>query len=638
VTPPRWLTHVVLDIPSYAWAALWLGLMLVALAMVTRVEGVPGAQAVNQAQVILVGQAWQTSETVQLPHVWDDAQRRWAGEAHYRLLLPEVFKDMARADGQGLALLLPRVGVRYRVLLNGEEVASQAWHRGAGYTDAGIHAHFIALQPSMLAPEWADNRLDIQLKGQALRISGLSAVWVGPRDALWQRYQWLNWWQVSLTWMVTAAAFMLGLLSLLIWTKSAERLLGLLAGSLLVLSVRLWLSAPVFLPGPFWVWDYLHKLSFTWYCGFIYLFMSEMFQFRQSSVRKLVVIMMWLCPFWLGWVAWTQNYQLYRLWTGVIALVCVLSLLMVIHRARWGMDVQQRLMVVVGLATMITGLRDFLVVQMGFPGDVDIRWMTPGSLVMMFAMGSVLLQRTALSMGKVSRQNAELARQAGEREREIHAVHERLRRVENQRVLEAERRRLTRDMHDGLGSQLVQTLNMVRSSGKNMDSAQVAAMLHHALEELRMTLDSLEPMGGDLPTILGTLRQRIGPALQVAQIKLDWQVEEVPAVPSLEARGVMHLFRCMQEVFANVVKHAHASRVTVRTWATDGWVHLSVIDNGIGLGNKPELAFSSGGRGTGNIRLRAAEIGAEVVFSAASPGTCVAFSFAVSTVTTSRLG
>jgi signal transduction histidine kinase len=285
-------------------------------------------------------------------------------------------------------------------------------------------------------------------------------------------------------------------------------------------------------------------------------------------------------------------------------------------------------MVVVSLATMATGLRDFLVVQMDFPGDTDIRWMTPGSLVLMFAMGWVLVRRTAQAMEQVAQLNTELARKVGEREAELHAVFDRLRVVENQRVLEAERRRLTRDMHDGLGSQLVQTLNLVHSSGAKVDSASVASMLNHALEELRMTLDSLEPMDGDLPTILGTLRQRIMPTLHAARIELDWQVEAVSAVPGLEVRGVMHLFRCLQEVFANVVQHAQATRVTVRTWERGGRVFLSASDNGVGLGEPLESGFREGGRGISNIRLRASEIGAEVRFSSAHPGTCVTFSFA----------
>ena len=613
--------------PAYFWAGLLVGVMLLALGLATRVGHVPGAVAIEQATVLLAGQAETSATAVDLPHVWDNERRSWRGEAHYRLALPEALAQAGQLEN-GLGLLLPRVGVRFRVLFNGQELSAECWRRSSGYCDAGTRAHFVQLPQRLMTPQWADNRIEVQLKGQLLRISGLSPVWVGPRDALYQRHRWLSWWQVNLTWMVAASSFMMGVLSLLIWSRTAEPLFGLLGGGLVVLTVRLWLSTPVFLPGPFLVWDYVHKLSFTWYCGFTYLFMSELFNFRQSLVRKLVVVMMALGPFWLALQAWLENYQLYRLWTGVIVLVCMLALLKVMHRARWGMNVNQRLMVVVGMATMATGLRDFLVVQMDFPGDTDIRWMTPGSLVLMFAMGWVLVRRTAQAMEQVAQLNTELARKVSEREAELHAVFDRLRVVENQRVLESERRRLTRDMHDGLGSQLVQTLNLVHSSGAKVDSASVANMLSHALEELRMTLDSLEPMDGDLPTILGTLRQRIMPTLQAARIDLDWQVEAVSAVPGLEVRGVMHLFRCLQEVFANVVQHAQATRVTVRTWERGGRIFLSATDNGVGLGEPMESGFREGGRGISNIRVRATEIGAEVRFSCAHPGTCVTFSFA----------
>lgn len=614
-------------VPAYLWAAFLLVVLLVLLATVTQGSAPPGAAQVTRADRVTFRNGVETVQPVALPHLWDDGTKTWGDEVHYRLRLPPTPPEATSGDAQ-LALLLPRIGVRFRVLFNGQEVESQAWRRGPGYFDAGTHAHFVPLPPSLRKPQWEHNRVEIQLQPQALRISGLAPVWVGSRDALQERHQRLIWWQVHLTWMVAASALMMGLLSLLIWMMSEERLLGLLAAGLLVLTLRLYLSTPLFLSGPFLAWDYLHKLTFTLYCGFLYLFISELFDFRQSVVRKLVKIMMVIGPFWLGVLVWTQNYNLYRLWTGVIVLVCVLALLKVIHRARWGMDVNQRLMVVVGLATMVTGLRDFLVVQVGLPGDVDIRWMTAGSLVLMFAMGWVLVQRTSQSMEQVERLNAELAHKVNEREDELHAMFSRLRAVESQRVLETERRRLTRDMHDGLGSQLVQTLNLVHSSGERVESATIAFMLSHALEELRMTLDSLEPMGGDLPTILGTLRQRIAPALKVAGIELDWQVQEVPVVPGLEARGVMHLFRCLQEVFANVVKHAHASRVAVRTWQDGERICLSVTDNGVGLGEAPESGYREGGRGISNIRLRAAEIGAEVWFSGALPGTRVTFSFA----------
>jgi signal transduction histidine kinase len=614
-------------LPAYLWAGVMVVAMLLVLALVTRVGVIPGAVAIKQAQVWAGEVPSGEGQVTSLPHVWNNQRRDWDGLATYRLRLPA--KLAGKQTDSGLGLLLPRIGVRYRVLFNGQELAAECWRRGPGYCDAGVRSQFVALPSALMAAVWADNHIDIQLQGQKLRISGISPVWVGEADALHQRHRWLDWWQVDMTWMVTASAVMMGLLSLILWLRTGERLFGLLSGGLMALTVRLWLSTPVFVAGPFALWDYVHKLSFTWYCGFLYLFISELFTFRQGFVRRLVVAMMVVGPAWLLLLEWTANYQLYRWWTGVIVAVCLVALVAVIHRARWGMNVNQRLMVVVGVAVMVTGLRDFLVVQLGLPGDVDIRWMTPGSLVLMFAMGWVLVRRATVAMEQVARHNTDLSRRVGEREAELHSVFDRLRVAENQRVLEAERRRLTRDMHDGLGSQLVQTLNLVHSSGERVSSAAVAPMLSHALEDLRMTLDSLEPMEGDLTTILGTLRQRISPTLQAANIDLVWEVEEVSTLPGLEARGVLHLFRCLQEVFANVVKHAQASQVTVRTREMGGRVELSVCDNGIGLGLMPDQAFRDGGRGIGNLRLRAAEIGADVRFSDGRPGACVSFSFPV---------
>ena len=68
-------------------------------------------------------------------------------------------------------------------------------------------------------------------------------------------------------------------------------------------------------------------------------------------------------------------------------------------------------------------------------------------------------------MGESVRLNAELSSRVEERGQELRTVFDRLRRVEAQRVLDEERQRLMRDMHDGLGSHLVQTLNMVHHSG-----------------------------------------------------------------------------------------------------------------------------------------------------------------------------
>ena len=618
--------------PAYFWAGWLVLLMLGVLGWSTGVGTVPGAEKLVTADMVVLGgasaQRQKAVQRVDLPHIVQEPRRDFSGQARYTLAWTVAPEGLGAAGMQGI--LLSRVGPRFRVSVNGAEVGGEGWYRGAGYFDSGTQSHLVMVPASLLDDRPGGNVIQVDVLGQPLRISGLGPVWIGDAHALTERLRWLTWWQVNLTWMVMGSAGLMGLLTLVIWIQTGERLFGLLAGGLLFLTVRLTLSAPVFLPGPFVVWDFVHKLSFAWYCGFLYLFMSALFHFHLSLVRKVVVGMMAVAPLWLLVLFWSGDYRLYRAWNWVILLVCLMSLSMVIHRARWGWDVNQRLLVVVGLATMVTGLRDFLVVQLGWPGDADVRWMTPGSLVLMFAMGAVLVRRTGALMGESVRLNTELSSRVEQRSLELRTVFDRLRRVEAQRVLDEERQRLMRDMHDGLGSHLVQALNMVHHSGERVSSVAVAGMLTHALDELRLTLSSLEPMDGDLATALGVLRARMAPALEAAGIELVWEVAEVPKVQALEAASVMHLFRCLQEVFANVVKHAQASRVTVRTWEEGGRVRLSVADDGVGMGLTDPA--SSGGlpgqrQGLGNLRVRAAAMGAHLHFSSGGPGTVVSFIF-----------
>jgi signal transduction histidine kinase len=613
--------------PAWLWVGALLTLILGGLVLVSQPPRLEGAVTLDRAWVSLQSPysmlaAPPPEKSVALPHVWDDESPPWEGTARYRLDWPT---NLVPGHGEPLALYLPRVGARYRVWLNDQLIASEGWVE-PGYVDTSVVPQLVDLPPALLRADAAANSLVVEVRGRLLRKSGLAPVVIGPRAVIEARYTKIYWWQVNATWMVAACSVFLALLSGLIWLQARERVFALLGLASVAWAVRLALT-PLVQPGmPFELWFYLHKLSFTVYCGFLYLFLWELFDFRQGFARRLVVGLLWIGPVWLAVTTWSGNYNLYRIWTGMIAGVSVITLVLMFFRARWGLDSNQRLMVVVGIVTLVTGVRDFLVVQMGLPGDGDLRWMTTGSLVFMLTLAWVMVQRTSSYVLQIGQLNRDLEMRVQDKERELRDAFEQLREAERRQVLEQERQRLTRDMHDGLGSQLVQTLNAVRSH-EPAPPAALEAMLSHALEELRMTLDSLEPLEGDLPAILGTLRRRLAPALDAAGIELVWQVEEVaPLVvhgQPMDSRGVMHLFRCLQEVFANIVKHAQASQVTVRTWMEDGAALLSVTDNGRGLG----AGHRDGGRGLSHIRLRAAELGATVRFGDAGPGTVVCFRF-----------
>lgn len=612
------------DSKAWVWVAFILAIVLSLLAWVSFPQQLPDSTVFAKAEIQELNADGQLgpARVVSLPHFWDEDRQLQTERVRYRMHLPAI--NSSSAQPQNWGLLMTRVGARFQVRLDGQLIHSAFW-RSEDYVDTTVVPHWIVL-PASYDPAQA-HVLEVDVDGLKLRKSGLGHLVLGPADEIRSRHERIVWWQVYLTWMVAACSGMLSLMTGLIWTATRERMFGWLAIAAFAWMLRLILTPLVQPAMPFEAWFFLHKLSFTFYCGFLYLFLWDLFGIKDEKGRYLIWLLLWVSPVWIIAIILTGNYDGYRLWTGFFALISVWTFFNMMRRARWGLDANQRLIVVVSAVTLVTGLRDFLVVQFGALGDADFRWMTPGSLVFMLTLSLVLVQRMARYVDQIQAFNEELNLKVRDKEVELTQAFEQIRQAETQQVLIKERARLTRDMHDGLGSHLVQTLNAVRS-GSQISITQLEQMLSTALEELRMTIDSLENMEGDLPTMLGTLRRRIGPTMEVAGIDLEWAVEDVPALldkqgKALEAKSVMHLFRCLQEVFANVIKHARATRVRVATSLTPAGVVLDITDNGQGMRQEQR----EGGRGLDNIRLRAQSIGALVEWFSSEAGTQVRFVF-----------
>jgi hypothetical protein len=99
---------------------------------------------------------------------------------------------------------------------------------------------------------------------------------------------------------------------------------------------------------------------------------------------------------------------------------------------------------------------------------------------------------------------ATLARRLAERERELAASHARLRQVEREQTLMAERQRLMREMHDGVGSSLMSALRWVEQGRPG--EVDVAQVLRESIDDLKISIDSLEPVDADLLALLAGLR------------------------------------------------------------------------------------------------------------------------------------
>ncbi|MDL2058944.1 ATP-binding protein [Mesosutterella sp. AGMB02718] len=190
-----------------------------------------------------------------------------------------------------------------------------------------------------------------------------------------------------------------------------------------------------------------------------------------------------------------------------------------------------------------------------------------------------------------------------------------VRREAEQEAVARERARYIRDMHDGLGAELVSTLAAAKT-GKLSQEALVDS-LQSCLDQMRLAIDSSGVGTEDLTAALANLRYRMEPRLRAAGIHLVWDVSGMPddfACPpelSFCALGVL------QEALTNAVKYSGADRLEVKASVDGGVLLLSAADNGRGMAPGAVSDRSQGnGLGLANMNRRVREAGGELSVSA----------------------
>ena len=175
------------------------------------------------------------------------------------------------------------------------------------------------------------------------------------------------------------------------------------------------------------------------------------------------------------------------------------------------------------------------------------------------------------------------------------------------------REHLLREMHDGIGAQLITALRGVERGALGLK--QVAQSLQDSLDELRMLMDSTEP-NTHLAVVLAAWRNRWEAKLATAGVTLSWQIDDSLDTVSLSGDASLQIIRILQEAAANVVKHSQATHMVlnaaVKTSEAKRVVHIVISDDGIGF---TPGAARVGARGLKNMQLRASEIGAQLTLA-----------------------
>lgn len=146
----------------------------------------------------------------------------------------------------------------------------------------------------------------------------------------------------------------------------------------------------------------------------------------------------------------------------------------------------------------------------------------------------------------------------------------------------AERQRIARDLHDGVGSQL--TVAMALLDAQNPKEFRVLQELQMCLLGIRLTVDALSPSSDPLTVRLASLRHRIQPALEQRNIRLVWNIQPPDGLPVPSDSTASEIVFIMQEALSNVLHHAQATEVVMamsHDVHTGVW-RFEVCDNGVG--------------------------------------------------------
>ena len=182
---------------------------------------------------------------------------------------------------------------------------------------------------------------------------------------------------------------------------------------------------------------------------------------------------------------------------------------------------------------------------------------------------------------------------------------------------EEERKRLARELHDGLGQMLTAIKLQVegleaRLSNEgvpNTNLTPLKTLITQTIQETRSISNNLMPsVLSDFGLIAGLKmlvdsNGRSGNAVNALQITL--QADEWLADPAhrLDPNVEITLYRVTQEAITNAIRHGRASRINVQLFEKDQYLHLTVADNGAGFDIR-RLETEPRGQGVHNIQER----------------------------------
>lgn len=180
-------------------------------------------------------------------------------------------------------------------------------------------------------------------------------------------------------------------------------------------------------------------------------------------------------------------------------------------------------------------------------------------------------------------EKARLVEDLAKREEQVRALAEHMLHVE-----EAERRRISRELHDEAGQSLLcvrLNLEMIEQSmppdaEQRLRLGEVREMTEHTILEIRRLIAALSPAVLEQLGLGAALRQLVNRFRSVHAARVKLQLTRIQNVPK---KLEIIVYRLIQECCNNIAKHSMATHVNISASTADGILRLQVEDNGVGF-------------------------------------------------------
>jgi signal transduction histidine kinase len=552
-----------------------------------------------------------------LPDSWRVSRRGASGYGWYRIQL-----TLAEQPSSAIGLLISMVSTTYAVYVNGVEVGD-----GGGMTGEiqrnGSRPQYVSIAPQVFKP--GDNWLHVRLRVASNLRGGITPLLIGPRPAVEESFERTYFQRVTLSRSANVVLIVAGLIVGLLWLRRpAQAIYGYFAGLAVVWSLRNfhYTYSGGGIPSRLWEAFILGSLGVI---GLLLLLF--MLRLTQRSLPRTERVAKWIClsvPVLFLLLGEQVMSQLRLAWYGVCVAMLVSIIVILVQYLRQPAARREPGSWVILAALLLTlglGLHDYAVSSNLLPYG-SAATMAFGAPVLLASLVFTLASQYFMALEATEKLNATLEQKVRERTDDLQLSYDRMTELERVAAVATERERLMRDIHDGVGSQLISA--KVGIAQGDLSPGDAAKLIDQCIDDLRLVIDSLDPEQRHVADALATLRHRLQPKLAAVGIESNWYISQHP-VP-LGPGALLDVVRIVQEALTNVLKHAGASHVDVRfdtgSDATGGGWQLSILDNGCGFTEPPDAVPGQGAqakRGLTNMRRRAAKLGASLSLQPASP-------------------